>query len=241
MEEWFNRFLDMVENLKNNPEIVVTNFSIFDPITDLDIDRVEGIAGSKLDPTIKDFFTLSNGLQLKWIHKKNPQYDANSHQPTDSGFDWLQPLEWYGVEDGCINILPLQVSLLDQEWGEIVWSYEDEGQRIEFANQEYDLLLLLQNVKPMDIFSKSSSMAFLLSKSSGNPQILLAQDHFADIESSIVTNFISYLEFLLHHYGMVEKRTDIFSEYGGHNNPLVLMGKEYWEEQDRPHIDGLYS
>jgi hypothetical protein len=133
MEEYFKRFLEMVEELKMMPHVQVTNFELFDPASTYEITATEESLGFLLDNDIKDFYTISNGLQLKWIHKKNPKFNSDQHRYQKDGFDFIEPLEWYGSEDGCINILPLRMIFLEQNWGDIVWSYRDEGQSIDFC------------------------------------------------------------------------------------------------------------
>lgn len=240
MEEYFARFLDMVEELKSEPYIQVLHFELFEAAKPQDISKIEEMLGCSLDSSIKDFYMVSNGLQLKWIHKQNPRFDSKHHCYREGGFDFLEPLEWYGLEDGCVNILPLQMAFVEQDWGDIVWSYADEEQSIEFGGTTHNLLELMQGMKPLDLFSKSSAMVFLVEEGVANPKVLLAQDHFADVESSRITNFDSYIEFVLHHWGLVEERRKFYCEYGGHHMQMVITPAEYWQERPRPDLRSFY-
>ena len=69
MEDYFARFLDMVETLESAPYIQVLNFELFEPAKPQDISKIEEMLGCSLDSSMKDFYMVSNGLQLKWIHK----------------------------------------------------------------------------------------------------------------------------------------------------------------------------
>jgi hypothetical protein len=241
VEEYFARFLEMVEELNSTPYIQVLNFELFKPARPQDISNIEEMLGCPLVNSIKNFYMLSNGLQLKWIHKENPSFDARQHCYKEGGFDYLEPMEWYGPEDGCINILPLQVAFVEQDWDDIVWSYTSEGKSLEFGGSAHNLLELMQRVKPLDIFSKSSGMVFLLEEGVANPKVLLTQDHFAEVGSSRITHFSSYLEFILHHWGLVAERRKFYNEYGGHEMPMVVTPAEYWEGQLRPNLRELYK
>jgi|GEM_PF-4659300 len=201
---------------------------------------VEDTLGCSLDPSIKDFYKLSNGLQLKWIHKNTPEYDAIQHHYCEKGFDFLNPLEWYGCEDGCINILPLQLALVEQDWSDFVWSYADERYDIEFGGATHNLLEFRQRIKPLDLFSKSEAMAFLIEKHVSNPKVLPTQDHFAEATHSKITNLSSYLEFVLHHWGLVRERSKFYSVYGGHEQQMVYTPTAHWQERPRPDIEMLY-
>ncbi|MGF1488882.1 MAG: hypothetical protein ACFBSE_17495 [Prochloraceae cyanobacterium] len=240
MEEYFSRFLEMVEELKSSPYVQVLNFELFEAVEPKVITRVEEILRCNLDTSIKDFYQISNGLQLKWIHKKNPEFDSEEHYYREEGFDYLQPIEEYGLEDGCINILPLQVTLFEQNWSDIVWSYEDEGYSVEFCGAIHDRLALMQRLKPLDIFSKSEAMAFLIEEGIGNPKVILVQDHFAEVEDSRITDFRSYLDFILHYRGLIAERRNFYNEYKGHRIPTIRTTLEYWANDQRQDLQFLY-
>ena len=109
MEDWFVRLLEMVEELKARADVEVLGFTLCDPITLSEVRVIEERLGAVLPDDIRAFFDISNGMQLKWIHKENPKYDPTKHKPSDAGFDWLAPLDWYAPDDACINMLPLQM------------------------------------------------------------------------------------------------------------------------------------
>ena len=129
---------------------------------------------------------------------------------------------------------------MEQDWGGIVWSYADEGQSIAFGGATHNLLEFMQAMKPLDLFSKSDAMLLLMEARGKDSKVLLAQDHFADVESSRITNFNSYLEFVLHHWGLVGERRKFYSEYGGHQRQMLIAPAAYWKERPRPDLESLY-
>lgn len=240
MEDYFLRFMEIVDELKSLPQIEVISFSVFPPVSADKVSFVEEMIRASLDDSIKEFYKQSNGLQLKWIHKKNPQYDPQKHVFLNQSFDILNPWEDYWPEDGCVNILPLEEVFFRQEWGDIIWSYDDKDIQIKFNDRDYDLFELMRSIRPFDVFSKDSCMAFHLKQGEGNPKALLAQDHYIDIESSRLTDFNSYLEFILIKRGLINARRDFYNEYNGHNMDMVITPKEYWADVDIPDIRRLY-
>ncbi len=241
MSDYLIRFENMIRELDSMPCIEILSFNLFDPV-DINVVRsIESLLGIALGSLVKDFYTKSNGLQLKWIHQSNPSFDSSKHCFEEGGFDYLQPLEWYESVDGCVNILPLEAIFLEQDWEDVVWFFEDQNSDLVFNNKEFNRLELKQTFKPFDIFSKSETMAFLIEDGIGDLKALLLQDHFAEIEYSRLTNFSSYLEFILHHWGLVDERENFYSEYNGHEMPLLLTPSDYWKDQPCPNLQLLYS
>ena len=236
MEDYFIQFLEMVEELKSKPYIQILNFELFNGASAYDIAMVEEAIGCELDSSIKEFYQISNGLQLKWIHKNNPSYDPKKHFYEEGCFE--DPLEWYGPEDGCINIESVETFL--EDWDSIVWFDEDEGYTIEFDKVLYDSLDFFKSIKPLDIFSKSQSMVYFARQGISNPKVLLAIDHFADLEYSRTTNFKSYLQFILETWGLVDERDKYYREYRGSSMPMLIDNSEYLKKR-KINLSDLYQ
>ena len=77
MDDYLERFKAMVEELKAHPDVVVTHFLTFPPVSERVISRIDRHLKVELHSSIKSFFRQTNGLQLKWIHRKDPKFNPS--------------------------------------------------------------------------------------------------------------------------------------------------------------------
>jgi hypothetical protein len=212
MKNYLARFAMMVEELKRCGDVVaLLNYNLFEPVPDASLAEVEDVLGMPLGESIKDFFKLTNGLQLRWILKSSPAFDPEKHRFTPEPFDWLLPWDDYLPDTGLVNVLPLEEIFL-RDWKGFVWFGSEAKRRNRFLGVEYNGLSFKKSIKPFDAFNKFYSMAFFVGDRQSDPKVILGEDHLADFASSRVTNFESYLEFLLATKGIVAERKNFYSD-----------------------------
>jgi hypothetical protein len=234
MENYLDRFATMVEELKScSDKLVLLNYNLFEPASVAAVANVESKLGFSLDESVKDFFCLSNGLQLRWILKNDPNYNPETHRFSSEPFDWLDPWRSYLPDTGLINILPLE-EIFFNEWKDYVWSPADAAVPERFLGVEYNGVFFGKNIKPFDAFGKFYSMVFFIGDKNREYKVVMGDDHLADFKNSKVTNFESYLEFLLATRGIVEERKKFYLDsFGSSAEPkeILITDQNYWQDR----------
>jgi hypothetical protein len=147
-------------------------------------------------------------------------------------FDSLYPWSGYLNETGLVNILPLEKIFLG-DWKDLVWFENEANRQTTFYGVEYDSLFFKQHVKPFDLFNKNYTTAFFVGDRQADPKVLLGSDHNADFVSTKVTNFESYMEFLIAKKGAVEERAKFYA--AGWNSAakrkrLLITRRDFWTD-----------
>lgn len=231
MEDYLSRFALMAEELKSCPErVALLNYNIFKPVSDDTVREVEDALGFSLDPSILSFFKQTDGLQLRWILRDNPRFDPDkqkfNYQPLDSLYPWERPVR----ANGFVNILPLRRIFLG-DWEDTVWYRNVEPYRIKFLGTEYDGTFFKQHIKPFDVFDAYYTMVFFTGDEESDPKVLLAEDRHAELTSSKITDFESYMEFLIASKGIVKARKDFYTDAwdsSAEPKDILMTHQDYW-------------
>lgn len=223
----------MMEQLNERSDIVLLNAHVFPPADAGEISSAEDAIGHSLDDDIRLFYKETDGLQIRWIFKNNKRYNPHEHTKSDESFSHLEPLTEEFFFDGCINILPLRQTFTDIDWRDRIWFDNDEGKQIGFIDSDYDQLFIKQHLRPFDLYGTTSCMAFFTGSSRKELPVILLQDYYLDFTTSRVTNFTSYLEFLLANWGSTKQRYKTYSEINGHQKLILNTPAEYWNETNR--------
>ncbi len=85
------QFQEAIEKLKEHPLIVVKYFNIFPPVSQAIILTVEQSIGHVLPQRLKEFYMLTNGLELGWHFKALP-HQKQQHTPLDGNIK-IKPFE----------------------------------------------------------------------------------------------------------------------------------------------------
>lgn len=238
MNDYIARFTKMVEGLKNHPKIQVTHFHTFPPATEEEILLAEKKVGTTLHDSITSFHRQSNGLQLIWIFKSNEQFDETEHYLHNQPTDFHRQYNNYYPEDGAIMIQPIQ-SAFSYDWKEMIYfDFMSDNEKEIFINKEYGLLEFSQKIQPFDCFSKFYDMAFFLD-GTGNPPVIMGDDHQACYTDSRVTDFESYMEFVLANKGAIDRRSGFYSKYAGHKEDMISTPHDYWTKDKILEVDTL--
>jgi hypothetical protein len=234
MEDYLARFALMVEGLRDCPdEVALLGYNVFEPVAEETVAEVEKSLGFALAESVKSFFRQTNGLQLRWMSKASPEYDPRKHRLTYEPFDGRYPWSGYLTETGLVNILPLE-EIFFGDWRDYVW-FENEGARqTTFFGVEYNSLFFKQHVKPFDLFNKYYTMAFFVGDGRPDPKVLMGSDHNADFTSTEVTDFESYVEFLIAKKGAVEERAKLYGaewDSAAEPKPLLITRRDFWTDE----------
>lgn len=109
----FRELLDArVAQLRAHPRVRVTNYWVGPPASESELSEVEAKVGP-LPPSIRAFYSQSNGLQLRWIDTENPEYTDRDEAPMVSSYVWRAIADAAGA-DGRVDIGPV-ATLLEPE------------------------------------------------------------------------------------------------------------------------------
>jgi uncharacterized protein YjbI with pentapeptide repeats len=231
------RFHQLAEELKAHPKVRLLAYHSFPAVDPTKVSKAEQLLGQPLDRKIKEFYRETNGLQLRWIFENNEDLDERVHQWKTKAEHWNYAKDAFRAEDGVIFILPFEAVFIDPiDHGLDILGGQEE---IEFMNDRQDLLAFYQKIRPFDAFSSYCNMAFYMD-GTAKPPLLMGDEHCSNYTDSRLTDFESYLEFLLATKGLCRKRKSFYGQYQGHELAALLTDEAYWaSSKDRTSLDGL--
>jgi hypothetical protein len=219
---YLERFRQLAEEIQSHPLLEVVEFKVNSPASESSFNQVEQKLAAPLAEAIRTFYRETDGLKLHWKLKSSTTYEELEEISSQYDDYWIESVEDGYLPFAKINLLPLEETFFTANWGDIIFSVTDE--LFGFAGITYSTKNFAKMLRPFDEFSVSHCMAFLVEEGVGDPKVLLLQDHYATWESSRLTNFESYLEFLLITRGIFQARLDIYGEYSGHTQPPLIRG-----------------
>lgn len=230
------RFHQLANELEKHPKVRLLAYFTFPSVSDELLQKVEQSLGTALDERIKTFYKASNGLQLRWIFENNEDFNAQIHQPDKTPSDWQYATDAFRAEDGVIALLPLEQVFASGNQG---FDWVEAQTPLEFLGESQRLSDFYGRIKPMDEFSFYCNMAFYLN-GSGYPPVLMGDEQRSNFTDSRLTDFNSYLEFLLATKGLCRKRKTFYGQYQGHLQPALMTDESFWaQSKDRFSLDGL--
>ncbi|MFN0200153.1 MAG: SMI1/KNR4 family protein [Bacteroidia bacterium] len=216
----------MVESLKHHPRVQILNTYQGKPLTERYLVQWEKRLGFQLPQDVRDFYKQCNGLQLRWVDRKNPSNRLTCHQKSHKQktipfYHWEQPRS----EEGSIMILPFQ-KVFHPAWG-VNYEYEWKGPtQVLISGKVFNTKELNKHIRQFDIFSYQYEMVFMLM-----PKMMVTMG--MEYQNHRRTTFSEYLEFLLQSYGYAKNRElyyahklgmddlpsleDLFSELGDYD------------------------
>lgn len=231
------RFHQLAEELKAHPKVRLLAYHSFDPVDPQQIEAAELFLGQSLDHRIKDFYKETNGLQLRWIFENNEDLDERLHQWKAEAEHWNYAKDAFRAEDGVIFMLPFEQVFAEAiDHGLDILKGQEE---ISFMKERYDLSDFYQKIRPFDAFSSYCNMAFFMD-GTAYPTLVMGDEHCSNYTDSRLTNFASYLEFLLATKGLCRKRKSFYGQYQGHELDALSTDESFWaNSKDRTSLDGL--
>lgn len=209
-----------MEELKAHPLLSVEEGSIGDPAPPDMIERLEMVTSLTLPPDIKDFYLAANGLTFSY-RLRGDLDEATRRSVQENGEQ--ADFDYSGIL-GSIRLLPIQSSLLDQNWKPPT----EAGTMIEFAGKSMGLAELGQRTKLMDMYetvNDADAMAFLTEPCSGSWRIVMLDNYLADWRSSRLTDFATYIQVMAVTRFTIPSRRRIFGKYRGDLEPILR-----WED-----------
>ena len=243
MTNYLARFRAMVAEIEAHPLLEVVDFQINSSTNDEVLAMVEERLEASLAEPIINFYKEVNGLRLYWRIKSGlAEEELDSIQEEYDDYEIGVPDEEEDADSenpfAQINILPIEDCLINRNWDNIIifdeiTSNEDE---LEFTGIKYKTRDFQRQLKPFDLYSSYSCMAFFMEKGNGNPKVLRLSSHYVEWNNSKITDFKSYLEMLLMTRGIVEARTEIYNDYRGDLKPPLITDSNYWTEEHIPKL-----
>ncbi len=227
------RFMKLVKELREHPDIDVLHYNLGKPASDTKIEQVEDYLGTELTPAIKNFYKQCDGASLMWVYKDTEGKENVRIRPNNR-----YALEDNGICEGCMNIFPIVDTFKKNIWrGHHYWTDDDWKESNEKPQEFMDKegltrLSFAQSIKIFDYHYFYQMMAFFVEKGNGNPPVLMGDDHGACWTDSYVTDFESYIEMTLANSAHRDSRSRLFSKYNAHTEGLKVIPKSYWTKDN---------
>jgi hypothetical protein len=240
---YLERFRAIVNEIESHPLLEVVDFSVNQPASDEILVSVEERLGAPLAEPIRTFYKETNGLRLYWKIKSgltDEELDRIEEEYDD--YDIGVPDEEENTDDenpfAHINLMAIEDCVINRNWeGKIIYDeITSDEETVDFAGVTYRERDFQRRLKPFDLFSAYSCMAFFLEEGVGNPKVLRLSSHYVEWDNSKITDFKSYIEMLLVTRGIVEARKEIYNEYRGDREPPLITGSDYWTEENVPKL-----
>lgn len=204
----FDNYISKLEKeLSESDKIELISFHRFKPVTNsLYADYCEKFQ-LFLPQILADFYTVSNGLQVRWRKKNKPKSYEKEIAESGNPFKWNWPAEHYWQLDGLINLLPLEQFLFGI-YKDFMWFDFEEKYSINFLNNTINLQKFKQSLRPFDVYDKYYTVAAYATIDAFH--ILLGDDHNADFLHYPAITAEKYFEMLFLSKGEIKQRPKFF-------------------------------
>jgi len=108
---WLSLFSDMVNELREHPQVQLLNYHKFPPVDYSQFDFLEKKYKLTIPKDVQAFYQETNGLQLRWIFKNNEQFSEEKYPIKNQILEWDYFQKTFRWEDGGIMLLPLEMLL----------------------------------------------------------------------------------------------------------------------------------
>jgi hypothetical protein len=216
--EYLKAFKKIEEDILNNPylELIEKKYNPGIGENELGVLKDELFHNMKFFKSIKmnkvfNFYKECNGLTLSWgISSKldDKAYCKLKEEISDLSFP-----DDRNIEIGKINIRPFdEVFLYDPGYFETKPSneYQKEFNGFIYEGNTFGDLIFI-----FDLFSEESCMAFVPDEDNQEPKVILLSDRYVVWDSSRITFFDSYINFLTASRGVIANREMIYDCYRG--------------------------
>lgn len=237
MKNYLQRFKKMVSVLHAHPKVQLLHFNTFPPCSEETFKAIEQKSGQVLDPNFKAFYRETNGLQLTWILKTNDRYHPQQHKYRKQELPWDFGTKEFRSEDACIMLLPIEQ--IFSSLNDFIPETEVSNHELDFLGYNFSYNQLYANLHVFDPFSKFCDMAFFKDVQQKRWLVLMGDEGGECYTDSRLTDFDSYMEFLLAYKGYCQKRKQFYGLYQGHEEPILSTPTTYWKGQDALDIDTL--
>jgi hypothetical protein len=231
---YVERFRKVVEEVEANPALEVVTFKVKAPAKREELRAAEEVLGAKLAEPLRRFYGEANGLHLHWRVREDLGFEETKKLQQEFDDYPIQTPEDTSIPFAQIHLLGLLESLKKKRWPQLKMPASED--LFEFQGQSYDYNEFGKRLRPFDIFTAYECMAFLLEEGVGDPKLMLLTDYYAEWDETRITDFDSYMEFLLATRGISEARKKFFAESHGDRKPPLKTGPRYWTPARTPKL-----
>lgn len=226
---YVERFRKMAEEIEAHPALEVVTFKVKAPAPAEELRAAEEVLGAKLAAPLRRFYAEANGLHLHWrVREETAPEELLKIQEKFDDYDVQLP-EDEDIPFAQIRLLGLLESLKKKRWPQLAQMGKSGGdQPFEFRRATYTYRDFGKRLRPFDIYTSYECMAFFVEEGVGDPKVLLLSDYYSEWDQTRITDFATYLEFLLATRGIGEARKKFFGEYRGDRKPELKKGADYW-------------
>jgi hypothetical protein len=228
-----SRFVAMVEELKGLPFVEVLQFAMGSPAAGNQLDAAEKRLGGSMSAAIRGFYAEMNGLDLAWRIRLDTSHEELKRLRALSDDYELDFAESENYRIGRINLVPIEQSILGEPWSGV--PIDNPTNKTRFNGRDYAYSDARTRVRPLDLFSPMAFMCLFIEEGNGDPPVFLIDEDVTDW-SSAVTNFESYVEFLLVTRGLREAKLNVFSAAEGQANRRLVHSPEEWSRDYTPKL-----
>jgi len=221
MKEFFWNFFSMVKDLAQNKDIVISRFRIGSPTSEKLFEAAENEYQIPVDPDLKSFYRVANGITLVWVHKKNPHFKKMKPKWDDRNLDWAELRHDEFRPDGLINILNFNEVMYSSVMMDSLSFLSESKGDLNFQGRKYNRADFYQNATHFDLFDSYNAMGFALLHKPGTPQVVMTGQHWGVFTDSIATTFPVYLRFLIQTKGIVSARSKAFRAPGNNGETVI--------------------
>ena len=217
-------FKSIEEDIKTHPYLQLTKCKINDGISNLENSKKElyetlGYLKNVNLNSIFEFYKQCDGLVIKWKIASHLSDEEYSRLPKKfPGFKLP-----YNRESviGSINILPFEdVFIYEQDYFE---TSSSENNYIHFGNHIYKRNSFGKLLFVFDLYSDTQCMAFVPDEDNKKPKIIQLLDYYIVWDSSRITYFDSYINFLAATRGLINSKEELIDYYSTYKDqPLIF-------------------
>lgn len=220
MREYLEKFRDLAIEISNNPKMILLCYKEYKAISSSDFHKLEEELSFEIDESIKSFYQIINGLELRWIHVEDNHFDVEKHIPFNLPNDISElqvneiPIFDFNNEDvsGSINIK-----------GVLEVFQEDFPSNPELIEDGYYIF---------DAFSGSCAAAFSFPTFTEKAMVTIGNEYeyFGDYDNHSQF-FDKYLDFLIETKGIKCLRNDRENLKIFKNKGINVWSEEFiWNE-----------
>lgn len=229
---YLKRFSALVRQLQQQSHIRLLSYHAFAPVREAQFREWERRLGHGIPSAMRRFYGETNGLQLRWIADTNEAW--NTTPAAAQPLAWDYALRTLRPEEGCIFLLPLEMILFPKHTLVAPSALWEES--IDIQNKTYSLPDFYERIRLFDAFSSVCSMAMLWD-GSDNPLVLMGDDGGRIFSDSRLTDFDSYLNFLLAQKGLATARPQFYRRDNGYQEPRLETADPYWTSANSTQLE----
>ncbi len=203
-KNYFLRLEKVIENLENSPLVEKVIFTQYKGLSNSEIDAVEEEialelsedsenedSGFKFNDYIREFYKISNGLNIIW-HSNVISSEIEAKTATNESIDHFIAADYdFDGFEGNLCLLPLNCILSPYKVN-VMGDHDYTGYSEDLKENNGGILAFL------DYYNTYYDTCMVLSEDSNNPYLAFGEDHSAAYTDEVSCDFVTYLEHQLY-------------------------------------------